>query len=416
MRFFATIIFLSICFEPFSQNLVVPYQGKDSRWFLVRKTTKEKLKGSYDKVEYINEGVYQVWADSIVGLVDTVGHELLKVEYKQINFVSNYREGLYPLKKDSSIYYFNNKGEIVFQWKGKSPPYMTKYFNSGLLDSPVGVIDKSGSIIIPKNDSIGYLDFQDSIVQSGKNVGKDVYWGMSDRKGNVLIPHIYKYFDLYEDYARGCKDVSGRNAICDIYYLNGQKVFNKSFSWTSFIKVFPKTAVYHYIKDDGSYKHQLKDLKTNKLISDQYDALHQLSNGNVLAKNIKGYYAILGKEGKLVLKMLWFRMLLQGEHFGRIAYNDSLKREAAIKIDGTKLFTLPDSLYFWDFITGAYNDGYIVVNKKTKMNGFLNANGEILIEPVYYRLFYIPDLKIWKVMNKDLSEYYIDDRGNKYAE
>lgn len=403
----SVFLFILISFSPWltAQNMVVPFREKDGKWSLVRKYSKERVAESYDKIDYIEEGVYQVWSKSKVGLIDTLGNILLPARFDTLYGIVEFADGLYPLKDSGTIKYFNNKGVFEYEWKYQNQPYSHVYYNQGLLDTYVGFIDKKGKMVIPKYEHTAIDQFEDNgLCQVGKkNETGEVLWGVIDKENTGIVPMQYEWLEIEADHIIAGNHVMKKHICFD---LRGKKILKGKYDE---LKVFLRAGLYSYVKDDDQYIFSLRDIKSGREISDKYEDFYELSDGNILV-NDGVHYLIVGKGGRISNDFTRFKSLVQGDHFGRLSFNDSLGRQGIITINGEILFFLPSDFFIINY---EYVNGYVVMNKKSRKEGFVNLKGDFIIQPEYDALWYYPDLKVWKVRDKNY-EYFTDEKKNRF--
>ena len=133
MKIFIVFICHLLILDGWAQSVVVPFKTKESKWRLVKKYTTTQVMGDYDGIDYLHEGIYQVWKDYKVGLVDSSGNQLLPMGYKPLPNIVKFSNGMYPLEKEGKITWFTNKGTVAYEWPFTLPPLLMVYYVKGLL-------------------------------------------------------------------------------------------------------------------------------------------------------------------------------------------------------------------------------------------------------------------------------------------
>ena len=144
-------------FSTVSDSLICVYDKKLKKSKLVNSRKEEIIPYKYTNIETYNDSFFMVRQDSLYGLVDRQGREVLPPEYIEIG---EFHEGLAPVRDTNYLMGFIDvAGHIVIDCKYYASDASNGYpcaYNLYSYQSP-GIF-KSGYTLIGSNRSWGYLD------------------------------------------------------------------------------------------------------------------------------------------------------------------------------------------------------------------------------------------------------------------
>jgi hypothetical protein len=419
MRSYIVLIFQFLSLAGWAQPVLVPFKTKAGKWQLVEKYTASKVLGDYDRIEYLQEGIYEVWKNGKAGLVHMSGRQLLPVEYKPVSNIIKFSEGMYPMEKDGKITWFTDKGEVAYDWSFIVGPEFFGYYTKGLLRTLCGggYLDKKGRLAIrPLAHWYDYEKFTDNglaKVTIRTSEPPDTIWvdhGVIDTTGKLIIPIKYDLVFIKDDYVEAFDMLSNETGIYDYdyYTLSGVKFLSGRYS---FPEVYYKAGLFSYWKE-SDHTYSLRTLGDHREISDQFGDIREFPGSRVLAYADSATF-LVNRQGEIT-KLFDQRIRIDTDRFGRYfmkrdnrtcAYDSSDHELFCFSGDTVLRFGYPDDT----------KEGFKIYDIKAKKEGYINKRGEMLVPCIYDGVWYYPELGIWLVKEGD-NHYYIDEKRNRYIE
>ena len=249
---------------------LTPQQNKKSKWGYVNEAGKAVIKHKYDNARAFSDGLAAVNKGGYWGLINEAGKEVLKCKYNEVR-------------------YFSEEGVAIVRSR--------KYVSNGVYANKFGVVDKTGSFIVPlEYDEI--RDFSNGLAvvkgeiaddRSGYSHKKYIRWGIIDKAGALVQP--LKYTEISE-FSEGLAKVKSGNA------------------W-GYIDKTGKVVIPVKYKEISEFSDGLLNAdgniidKTGKVIV-KYSWVGELSEGlaRVKSGNAWGY---IDKTGKVVIPVEYYR-------------------------------------------------------------------------------------------------------------
>lgn len=250
---------------------LTPQQNKKSKWGYVNEAGKAVIKHKYDNARAFSDGLAAVNKGGYWGLINEAGKEVLKCKYNEVRYFSE--EGVAIVRSRINV-------------------------SNGVYANKFGVVDKTGSFIVPlEYDTI--RDFSNGVaVVKGEITVKDYdytyrkyeRWGMIDKTGTIVIPLEYTEISEFSDDLLKAK---------------------KKYYWIIINKTGKIIATYTEIGELSEGLARVKSGnqwgyidKTGKIVIPvEYDRAEDFSEGFArVAKDNTGYsWGVIDKTGKQVL-------------------------------------------------------------------------------------------------------------------
>ncbi|HEY8400214.1 MAG TPA: WG repeat-containing protein, partial [Cytophagaceae bacterium] len=329
----------------YSKVLIAHKQG------LIDTTGNLIIPAQYEELRVLKDSLFTYKKGNYWGLINIYNEELLSAKFDQIDtfrfpllkLVLNNKSGLYNYRKDLLL----------------TPIYDTiKPLNSELTyiinENKQGVVNDSLSkVLSAQYEKIVVLNSNAVLYQ------KNGLWGVSDKKGRIVLQPIYKNYRASFD--------------------NFIQLQNESLLW------------------------ELYSVDQKKVINDQgYDAYHFLSPDLLITINgvKKG---LITSSGTIIQEPVWDDVWTEeGENVIRVKQNELIGFLSKIG----KLLVSPQYTFLSDF-----RDDVAVVFKDNKY-GLINSKGKVLTQPVYVNIE--PADLAYKCISSDNGMDYIsyDEDGN----
>ena len=189
---------------PFSEGHAVVYDT-DRFYYCDKKGMLSPISGRYSMIYPVNEGKSIVLRDSLYGIIDTNGIEILKPQYR---FIDNFLNGRAVFMKDNKLGMLDEKGNVVIENRFEEIYRFDQEHYLIVLNGMMGLISLTGETVIPARYSeIGF--FSEGLAPV-KLAGK---WGFVDHTGTEIIPCAY------ESVEAGFKDGKAIVRPADQWYL-----------------------------------------------------------------------------------------------------------------------------------------------------------------------------------------------------
>ena len=238
-----------------------------------------------------------------------------------------------------------------------------------------GYINTQGKFAIkPVFD--GAYDYQSNglaiVVEKGK-------MGVIDGKGNLVIKTEYDYIKDYADNVAIASDSSGKNYVFD---AKGKVRFETK----DYIQDYSEgLAAFLRKVGDSEYRYGYVDKGGKVVVKPAYTYAHSFKNGKAFVKTVKGSYAIIGKDGKLIKNFSYSFIGTLSE--GMMSYRDEkLNREGYIDQEGRVVVKAQYSY------AGEFKDGYAIValpkSAYELKYGVINKKGQYVIKPEHGGISY----------------------------
>ena len=260
-------------------------------------------------------GAYcRVWSDdSLAGLIDTNGREVVPCQYDAVDHPS---EGRIAVVRGGLSGFTDLQGNLIIP---------TRYANASPFSegrASVAVILDSFTVLCTYIDTLGTPLF-DPIYQSAlpyRDGYAAVYrydrWGMIDREGNQVLPNIYEQISTAD------------HGIFFAGDERGMTLFDYSFKPLTTVQYLPITTVSDrrigVLRGD---KYGFLDLKGHEVIPCIYDEIGRFHLGRAMVR-LGDRYGIIDTNGTLILPLQYHN---SKQKSGLYTYRDSL---ALVEQDG----------------------------------------------------------------------------------
>ena len=381
---------------------------QNKKWTFIRKLSKQKITPAFDKIEYIKDGVYQVWLKGKVGLYDTVGNMLLPLVYQPINTIVEFGDKMYPLKDSiGKIQFYDNKGKVMFAWNFPKPPIPYVYFINGFLHIENGFITKKGKLTVPWKEHALNFEKNGLCPVGKKRPYNQMNWGVINKVGKVVVPLKYRSVKIEENHfilEKYLGDVfkEGPKLAID---LKGKQILNRSYKE---LQYFPKSGLYAYLKEEGKNIFSLINIKTKSEVSNKYTQFNELANGNLLLKNDSTFFIMDKRTYQTKHLGKFWRM---GEMEGNpdiIWFEDYADRQGLMDMNGKTLVCLPVG-----YSINKSTKNWIIMSDKNGNVQVVDYNVLSLFPESYKYILYIKDLDVFQCrINGQLS--FVDNNGDVF--
>ena len=350
---------------------------------------------------------YGVKKNNKVGLISTNGKLIFPAIYERIEVVDNN----FIIKNNGKEGFIDNTGKeitpiIYDEIKTDENLLLVRLSNKW------GLMDRQGNIVVPIiYDEIKFekTDFANCYIAKKNNK-----FGCLNSLGKVIIPVIYDYEDYHFleridklylvslDGKKGCIDKTGKLVIPTKYssidydynselifvYIGNQEIYDKT----------KKTKRLVYVEKYGCYdKNGNELLPTNfnskeeckkSLNEKQFKVTKSITNNiSIVKQNCR--YGFANKSGEIVVPIIYdfisgisdgMVQVKQGDKWGYISINDSMKLNLKKEFNNNELFCNEDNSYM--FATGQKVDtivnnkiinSEIIDNHKENDYGYLNS-------------------------------------------
>jgi len=158
------------------------------------------IANAFDEAGIFTEEFAYVKRNGKFGYIDKKGKKVIDFLYEE---AKNYSDKLAPVKHNGKWGFVNSKNKIVVPFiYSEVLPYYNNYAIVKDKDRKVGVIDKTGNIVLPiENEGIFY-GFNNNFVVLRKEISDSVRnifsirWGLVDVRNNIIIPFNYKFIEF----------------------------------------------------------------------------------------------------------------------------------------------------------------------------------------------------------------------------
>lgn len=258
---------------------LTPQQNKKSKWGYVNEAGKAVIKHKYDNARAFSDGLAAVNKGGYWGLINEAGKEVLKCKYNEVR-------------------YFSEEGVAIVRSR--------IYVSNGVYANKFGVVDKTGSFIVPlEYDTI--RDFSNGLAvvkgeiaddRSSYSHKKYIRWGIIDKAGALVQPLKYtEISELSDDLLKAEEDNYGRN-LCHIINKTGKSI-------ATYTEIGEFSEGLARVKNDdkrgyiGDYKWGYIDKTGKVVIPVEYFEAGDFSDG--LAAVLGSWWGVIDKTGKKVL-------------------------------------------------------------------------------------------------------------------
>jgi len=325
---------------------LTPQQNKKSKWGYVNEAGKAVIKHKYDNARAFSDGLAAVNKGGYWGLINEAGKEVLKCKYNEVRYFSE--EGVAIVRSRINV-------------------------SNGVYANKFGVVDKTGSFIVPlEYDTI--RDFSNGVaVVKGEITVKDYdytfrkyeRWGMIDKTGTIVIPLKYtEISEFSDDLLKAEKDNYGRN-LCHIINKTGKLI-------ATYTEIGEFSEGLARVQNDDKWGYIDKTGKV--VIPVEYKEISEFSEGLLKADG-----DIIDKAGKIIAK--YSRVGELSEGLARVQSGSSYKWGY---IDKTGKVVIPVEYSSAD----DFSEGFAVVSSSTyypQYNwGVIDKTGTLIL-PVKYR-------------------------------
>ncbi len=350
----------------------------------------EWLEEGIEKVETIGwEHIFRIYKNGKYGAVDTLGREVIPVEYDELYL---YKNGITACRKGElwGLYNFKKRKEII------APKYqkIIRFDTSTAIvkaNYRLGVIDMTGKEILPVkydevrkykgNFLVNEYSLWSLITPDGKVLTQDQYpeieaksnfikvrnggkWGVIDRIGKIIIP--VEYEEIKFDHTEIIK--ASKLGEVDLFYKK-HKINYKPYEFKYIIN-----SRYVLVRD-AQNKFGLLSFEGEVIVPLEYDELFKGTENVLLVKKGKKY-------GLLYLNKDYSTELLYDNRAEFNEYGKALVKKAGnwhlLDTTGQIIKKLDLDI---DRVS-EYKNGFWTIKKKYK-SGFVNRNGKLVVPPIY---------------------------------
>lgn len=400
---------------------------------------KEQLKDKYDEIRELESGLAQVYIhkDTIVhsmngeemktkrpvktGFIDSLGNEIIPLQ-------DNCRHLLYHafetfiLQKDKLYALMDRKGNYLTDYIYSDISWFIDGKNKVLFsDNSTTIIDMKGNNLFEpiKNHKILYSQYSYNeyfIIQNLKT-GKQ---GLINIEGKFLIPSIYDYVEVKNNYASVLLDK--KYAIVTLDHKEVIPFSDFGIIPTDNENVFITITKDYYIKG-------LININNQKIVKDNYYAIQNIDKYNylvteqiILSTDIQTKISksefksgVFNEKGKEVLPVrhqvysVFENNMFACDDLG--CYIFTFSKEGVTKL------SMPDTISFYkrighEGVVFNYKNQIFVQSEKY---GLMNTKGEIVINPIYDNIEYVIDTEYYIVKNENKFGLF-DENGNVMKE
>lgn len=263
---------------------LTPQQNKKSKWGYVNEAGKAVIKHKYDNARAFSDGLAAVNKGGYWGLINEAGKEVLKCKYNEVRYFSE--EGVAIVRSRINV-------------------------SNGVYANKFGVVDKTGSFIVPlEYDTI--RDFSNGLAvvkgeiaddRSGYSHKKYIRWGIIDKAGALVLSLRYtEISELSDDLLKAKKDN---------YWIIINKT-GKLIARYSIIGEFSEGLA----RVKSGNKWGCIDKTGKEIIPVEYKEISEFSDALLKAEEDNRYsysrYHIIDKAGKIIAKYSWVGELSEG--------------------------------------------------------------------------------------------------------
>ena len=309
---FIPLLLLFMSISTYAQTLT-PQQNKKSKWGYVNEAGKAVIKHKYDNARAFSDGLAAVNKGGYWGLINEAGKEVLKCKYNEVRYFSE--EGVAIVRSRINV-------------------------SNGVYANKFGVVDKTGSFIVPlEYDTI--RDFSNGLAvvkgeiaddRSGYSHKKYIRWGIIDKAGALVQP--LKYTEISE-FSEGLLKAEEDNYGINRFHIidKAGKIIATYKEISEFSEGLLKAEEY------GRNRCHIID-KAGKIIA-EYSIIGELSEGLARVRSGSSYkWGYIDKTGKVVIPVEYSRADDFSEGFAVVSSTDYPQYNWGV-IDKTGTLILP---------------------------------------------------------------------------
>ncbi|MCI9063655.1 MAG: WG repeat-containing protein [Clostridia bacterium] len=349
--------------ENYDKNGNVWYENvlkveKDGKYGLIDLDGKEVLSIQYDSIEALKgiENSLIVKKDDSYGLVNTSGVKIVDTEYKKItNFGDDYKKGYITINKDGKYGLTSYSGTQILENKYDK---INKVYSENYFviekDGKQEVIDTNGKTILSK----GY-DKIKQVTSSGVVFTKGSKYGVMDYDGKVKIKAEYK--DL--------KEIN-----TDIFVAKTDKKYGIIDLEGKTKVAFDYNDIYYnsesgiYVAEDSNFNSSIMDKEFNTKLTGILAELNTDSGYMKIKVDDQYKYYNFKFEEKNVADIYTSNNIFVSKKDGKYGF---VNKQGEVVVD-----------YIYDDATELNTYGFAAV-KKDNVWGAINSEGKVVIEPTY---------------------------------
>lgn len=269
---------------------LTPQQNKKSKWGYVNEAGKAVIKHKYDNARAFSDGLAAVNKGGYWGLINEAGKEVLKCKYNEVRYFSE--EGVAIVRSRINV-------------------------SNGVYANKFGVVDKTGSFIVPlEYDTI--RDFSNGLAVvkgeiandwSGYSHKKYIRWGIIDKAGALVQPLKYTEISEFSD------DLLKAEEEVNSYSYSRYHIIDKA---GKIIATYTEIGEFSegLAKVKSGNKWGCIDKTGKEIIPVEYKEISEFSDALLKAEEDDSYsysrYHIIDKAGKIIAKYSWVGELSEG--------------------------------------------------------------------------------------------------------
>jgi hypothetical protein len=167
-------------------------------FFCDRNAMLQPIAGNYSRIFDLREGVAVVLKDTLYGLIDSTGNEIVKPRFQ---FLDNYENGISVFVENGQAGIIDKAGTIRIEARYDNVYRFDQNHYLIEQNNLIGLINLQGEVVIkPQYNQIGYFSEGLAPVLSGEK------WGFVDSKGVEIIPCAYT--NVIEGFSNGKAQVA----------------------------------------------------------------------------------------------------------------------------------------------------------------------------------------------------------------
>ena len=362
------------CLDLFTEEGLARFQDYDTGlWGYVNESGEEVLPAQYEDAQNFSDGLAAVKVDGLYGFIDVTGEMVIEPQFEGV--ASEFAFERCVIQEDGKQGVIDQTGVSIVKPQYQSIElYCESYFIVQSSEGEYGIIDRDGEVVVEYQDSEIYAvtDSGYFFVSNSDIDNRDL---MCDFAGNQY--YVYKYYPerkLTKIYSDSKVEFSPDNALWGMIDLeNGEYIFDPIYESISY------TTGDNYARING--------LEIADMSSDEPRILENSEGAAVVYDYViysdeNGNRGVMDIHGNPVLPAEYQSIVCSPN--GEFAV---LKDDVSYIIDstGTVLLSFPDyrfqefveSIDCWVFhLKSDTSDGQFIV-------GFMNRDGEVIIEPEY---------------------------------
>lgn len=376
-----------------NENVHIPFEYNE---------IKETINSNYIVILSVDDIEFNSEDAMLCGVLTGNGEVVIPIKYNEIN---EFLDGKFLVMKSFIMNRFQNNNKVYGVLNENGDVFVG-------LEYDLIIKLKNGKFKVKKNDKWGYLDESGAelaeneiTLSNGMKMGQIFgFWGVSNEKGEVIIPYRFNEMGVYNNDRFSFKE----DSLDIVVYFNekGTEINELEIDFNEYL-----------IKAKRRGKWGLFSKKRINILPYEFDEINDYLDGKILIKQKRfsnTYVGIFDKTGKVIIPLDYTNIsdFKNGIYYvekngicGRVAENGEVLIENEVKLSnglykGEKfgkqgVRTVNGEVmipYYYDNISD-FVDGITRVEKDSKHN-YIDENGKVLFSSNYELLGEITDGKI----------------------